>query len=441
MNLRILLASACGLAAARAADDGGFVPLFNGRDLSGWRPVNVAPDTFTVRDGMIVCNGSPSGFMRTERAYENYILEAEWRHVAPAGNSGLLLWTSELPPAGAPFPRAIEVQVLDPGYERGRVNAGVQFTAHGDLFAIRGAKFMPLGRVSEHGRRALPTELRVKPSPEWNHYRLECRDGAIRLAVNGAEVTRCAEAFPRVGFIGLESEGAEVHFRNLRIRELPPSTPPAVRPAPAGFRSLFNGRDFTGWDADAPKVREVWSARDGVIASRAGVPGPRLDLWTTRRYRDFELIVDWRMPSKPAPRSRATFTPDGLYVFDAQGAQVRRDILDAGDGGIFFRDSPQHQVNIWSQPMGSGDINELHKDASLPADLRRAMLPRVPADRPPGEWNRFLIRLRGDRVHVWLNDRLVIEDVPLPGLPGEGRIGLQYHRDALEFRNLFVREL
>lgn len=208
-----------------------------------------------------------------------------------------------------------------------------------------------------------------------------------------------------------------------------------------GFTPLFNGRDFSGWNFADPRLSEVWSVRNGVIASRAEVPGQKLDLWTTASFRDFELIVDWRMPAKPAPRSRATFTPDGLYVVDEKGKQVRKDILDAGDSGIFFRNAPRYQVNIWSQPMGSGDINELHKDASLPADLRRAMLPRVPADKPSGEWNRFLIRLRGDRVSVWLNDTLVIDDVPLPGLPPEGRIGLQYHRDAFEFRNLFVREL
>ena len=427
--------------ALAASDSDGFVPLFNGRDLAGWHPVNVATSTFVARDGMIVCNGAPSGFLATDRAYENFILELEWRHMKPAGNSGVLHWTSELPAPGAPFPRAIEVQVLDPGYEKGRVFAGRNFTAHGDIWPIRGAALTPLGRISENGRRSLPTESRVKPSPEWNRYRLECRDGTIRLAVNGVEVTRAEQATPSAGFLGLESEGSEVHFRNVRIKELPASTPPAVRPAPAGFRSLFNGLDFSGWDFANPKLAEVWSARDGIIASRARVAGPKLDLWTTANYRDFELIVDWRMPDKPAPRSRATFTPDGLYVLDEKGAQVRKDILDAGDSGIFFHDSPLHQVNIWSQPMGSGDINELHKDASLPADLRRAMLPRVAADKPFGEWNRFLIRLRGNRVSVWLNDHLVIDDVPLPNLPDEGRIGLQYHRDAMEFRNLFIREL
>lgn len=441
-RLRLVTIGALAAVSAVAATDAdGFTPLFNGRDLTGWRQVNVAPGTFVARDDLIVCNGVPAGFLATERVYENFVLELEWRHLKPAGNSGVLLWTSELPAPGAPFPRAIEVQVLDPAYEKGRVNAGRQFTAHGDIWPIRGASLEPVGRISENGRRSLPSEARVRPSPEWNRYRLECRDGTIRLAVNGVEVTQAREVMPRVGHLGLESEGSEIHFRHVRIKELPSASPSAVRPAPAGFRPLFNGLDFTGWHLGEPRLREVWSVRNGVISSKAGVPGPKLDLWTQATFRDFELIVDWRMPAKPAPRSRATFTPEGLYVFDEKGVQVRREILDAGDSGIFFRNAPLYQVNIWSQSMGSGDINELHKDPSLPADLRRAMLPRIPADRPFGEWNRFLIRLRGDRVSVWLNEALVIDNVPLPGIPADGRIGLQYHRDAFEFRNLFVREL
>ena len=76
---------------ASAAEESGFTPLFNGRDLSGWVPVNVAPETFTVRDGLIVSTGIPTGTMRTERMYENFIIELEWRHMKPRGNSGLFL--------------------------------------------------------------------------------------------------------------------------------------------------------------------------------------------------------------------------------------------------------------------------------------------------------------------------------------------------------------
>ena len=73
------------------------------------------------------------------------------------------------------------------------------------------------------GGRSFPTESRSKPSPEWNHYRIECRDGDISLAVNGKVVTRGTDCSPRKGYICLESEGGIVHYRNVKIKELPAS--------------------------------------------------------------------------------------------------------------------------------------------------------------------------------------------------------------------------
>jgi hypothetical protein len=97
----------------QAADDDGFVPLFDGKSLAGWINVNCAPETWTVRDGMIHCDGVPTGALRSEKQYENFILELEWRHLKPAGNSGVFIWAGPMPALGQPFLRAIEVQVLE----------------------------------------------------------------------------------------------------------------------------------------------------------------------------------------------------------------------------------------------------------------------------------------------------------------------------------------
>jgi hypothetical protein len=99
-----------------AADDDGFVPLFNGRDLTGWVNANCAPETWSVRDEVIHCTGKPIGALRTERQYENFILEAEWRHLTSGGNSGIFIWGTPIAAPGVPFLRGIEVQVLDHGY-------------------------------------------------------------------------------------------------------------------------------------------------------------------------------------------------------------------------------------------------------------------------------------------------------------------------------------
>jgi len=424
-----------------AQDADGFVPLFNGRDLTGWVPLNVAADTFFVRDGMIVTSGVPIGLMRTARMYENFILELEWRHMKEGGNSGVFTWADGLPAVGAPFPRGIEVQVLDLGYAN-RPGANERFTTHGDIFPVRGATMTPAGRISKTGVRSFPTEDRTKPSPEWNHYRLVADRGELRLSVNGKEVTVGKDCVPRKGYLCLEAEGSECQFRNLRIKELPSSnTPPEQTANPyEGFRPLFNGKDFGGWKINEA-VSAVWSAHGSHFMSKGGVKGRKLDLWTEKNYRDFVLCVDWRLTKKPAPKALPTFTADGLYVRDAQGQIIRKEIPDAGDSGVFLRGDGRYQVNIWSQPMGSGDINELHKDEKLPADLRRAMLPKLKADAPFGKWNRFFITLKGDRVTVVLNDQTVIENCPLPGIASDGPIALQYHGDDLEFANIFIREL
>jgi len=425
-----------------AQDADGFVPLFNGRDLTGWVRVNGSADTFTARDGMIIDTGLPIGVMRTARMYENFILEFEWRHLKSGGNSGCFAWSDGLPQVGGPFPRGIEVQVLDPGYGGTHKGENERFTCNGDLFPVRGATMTPTGRISKNGQRSFPSEDRTRPSPEWNHYRLVANAGELRLSVNGKEVTVGKDCVPRKGYLSLEAEGSEAHFRNLRIKELPSSNTPPEQSANAfeGFVPLFSGRDFSGWKVN-DAVKAAWTVNGSHFTSKAGIKGGKLDLWSERSYRDFVLCADWRLVKKPQPNALPTFTADGLYARDSQGQIIRKEIPHAGDSGIYLRGSPNHQVNIWSQPMGSGDIQEIHKDEKIPADLRRAMLPKVRADAPFGKWNRFFITLKGDRVTVVLNDQTVIDNALLPGIPGEGPVALQYHGDEVEFTNLFIREL
>jgi hypothetical protein len=117
-------------------EDEEFVPLFNGRNLDGWVNVNCAPETWQVKDGMIICSGIPTGVMRTERMYENYVLELEWRHMKPKGNAGLFVHSDPVTAPGQPFTRSIEIQILD-----GRNTAN--YTSHGDIFGIHGATMKP----------------------------------------------------------------------------------------------------------------------------------------------------------------------------------------------------------------------------------------------------------------------------------------------------------
>jgi hypothetical protein len=225
--------------------DGGdseFTPLSNGKNLDGWVNVNCAPETWTVKDGMVVCTGIPTGVLRTEKMYENYILELEWRHIKEGGNAGLFIHSDPITAPGQPFTRSIEVQILD-----GRNTEN--YTSHGDVFAIHGSTMKPDKPHPGGWMRSLPSEQRCKPAGQWNHYRLESRDGNISLAVNGKVVTRASQANPRKGYICLESEGSEAHFRNIRIQQLSGSNPPAemVAKKDEGYHILYNGLDLRGW--------------------------------------------------------------------------------------------------------------------------------------------------------------------------------------------------
>jgi hypothetical protein len=222
MNLSIVcIASLLLIANARAADNEppeGFKALFNGKDLSGWAPVNVAPDTYTVRDGMIIISGVPTGYMRTDQMHENFILECDWRHMQRGGNSGVFIWGDGVPAKGTGYTRGIEVQVLDEGFNPKGKN--VWYTCQGDIFPIWGATMTPWGRISNGGKgdRSFPIEDRTKSSPEWNHYHIECNAGEIHHSINGKEVTVAKDCVPRKGFIALESEGSECHFKNTPSR-------------------------------------------------------------------------------------------------------------------------------------------------------------------------------------------------------------------------------
>lgn len=428
------LALLLSLSAGGAADTDGFKPLFNGRDLSGWVNVNCAPDTFRATNGMIYCTGIPTGELRTERMYQNFILELEWRHLRPKGNSGVFVWADALTAPGQPFIRAVEVQVLD-----GREGPG--HTSDGDIFPIHGAKMIP-----ENGRggdRAFPTEKRMKPSPEWNHYRIECVDGNISLAVNGKVVTRGREASPRKGYICLESEGSPIEFRDVRLRELPvkEAIPPGHIAEPdAGFQSLYNGLDLEGWVAP-PEIRSHWKASDWILEhdGKRGAVEPHL--WTEAEYGDFVMVADWRWPGPSTPRSLPVVKADGSRPAKTDGTPEMLEVPDAGDSGIYLRGNDKSQVNIWCWPVGSGEVYGYREDSSMSAAVRAGVTPRSKADKPIGQWNRFIITMRGNRLKVELNGVVVIENAELPGIPHRGRIALQHHGSPIQFANLFIKRL
>ncbi|MGC4002566.1 MAG: DUF1080 domain-containing protein [Pirellulales bacterium] len=196
--------------------------------LDDFENVNGADDTWSMKDGVIHCTGKPVSVTRSKIKVTNFELSTEWRHLKPAGNSGIFVWTTpeSLEKLGkkSGLPHGIEVQVLDTGYaaqyEKSSGKKGDWFTSHGDVFPV-GVKMKPFPPTSPNGQRSFPKKDLVKDSPEWNHYYVRGINGEVRLWVNGEEVSGGTNIEPRTGYLCLESEGSPVEFKNFKFRELP----------------------------------------------------------------------------------------------------------------------------------------------------------------------------------------------------------------------------
>ena len=189
--------------------------------------VNCAEDTWNWTDGMVHCTGKPIGVLRSKQQYENFELVVQWKHLRSAGNSGVFVWVTEdsvkdLQPNG--LPDGIEVQILDHGYaeqyEKTTGKKGDWFGTNGDVFPVR-IKMTPFSPTSPDGSRSFPTKHLAKGHGQWNHYYIRGINGEVRLWVNGEEVSGGNNCDPSHGYLGLESEGSPIEFKNLRLRELP----------------------------------------------------------------------------------------------------------------------------------------------------------------------------------------------------------------------------
>jgi hypothetical protein len=207
--LLTVLGTLSSLAAAGADGEGetGFVALGNGHDMNGFAMVGAPASTWIVEDGTIKCSGVPTGYFATGRSYRNFVLRLDFRYVRPAdllddatfpGNTGYLCYISGEPKV---WPRCVEVQGRNRDVGRILALGGVPPVASTDNPAARKEALRPVG--------------------EWNSLEIISQDGALTAVLNGTTVCTSAAGELREGPIGFQSEGREVHFRHLRIKELP----------------------------------------------------------------------------------------------------------------------------------------------------------------------------------------------------------------------------
>ena len=222
--------------------------------------------------------------------------------------------------------------------------------------------------------------------------------------------------------------------------------------APAGYTSLFNGKDLSGWKIPE-KDNGHWKIVDGVIDYDASSEAEKdKHLWTAKNYKDFTLLVDWRIKDTPFNNTGVPIIlPSGLHKLNAKGEEINMTVPDS-DSGILLRGSSKAQANIWCWPIGSGEVYGYRMDDKMSPEVRRGVTPKVNADKNIGEWNTFEITVKSNVLTVKLNGIVVIDKAKLPGLPETGPIGLQHHGEKengvwvgppslVQFRNIYIKEL
>jgi hypothetical protein len=425
----------------------GFMCLFDGKTLNGWTEMHKFGPSYFVTNGVIASPPDAGNDLVTDKAFSDFVLRMDFK-LTPGANNGVGIRT--------PFENESltyngnEIQILDDDDAQYANLEPGQYC--GSLYKIFAAKRGALKKLGE-----------------WNHYEITVVGRHFKIVLNGMtivddnvnnvtdqEVIRIHPGMLRDrGHIALLGHSSYCEFRNICIKDLSCGRATTTRPegnspalfdspghfyvdrkpdntAPEGFTRLFNGRDLSGWKglvASPPKratmsseemaaaqakadqrMRDHWKAEKGIIV----FDGKGDNLCTARDYGDFEMLVDWKIPPK-------------------------------GDSGIYLRGTPQ--VQIWetnspgqfTKPDGSGGLWNNQKNP------RRAL--RY-ADNPVGQWNRFRILMVGQKVHVFLNNQLVVNNTtlenywePAKAIYSNGQIELQNHGGPLWFKNIYIREI
>ncbi|NNE91858.1 MAG: DUF1080 domain-containing protein [Verrucomicrobiales bacterium] len=440
---------------ARLDQINNWVDLFNGKDLTGWTGDT---EKYVVEDGNLICTAGAKNLI-TEKEYADFVFEFEFK-LTESGNNGIGI---RVPEGGRPSADGMEIQILD----------------------HRGKKY---NSMSEDGKRKLtwlkPWQMHgsiygvvpaktgyLKPLDQWNRETIICIDDHVKVILNGAVIVdaflddiRAADGSfhkgtqSRKGHIMLAGHSDHVEFRKLRIAEFNPAPP---KPAsntdntpPAGFAALFNGKDLTGWKGLAHKnaleryklhgdalaaaqaaadeiMNAHWSVKDGVLT----YDGKGQSLCTAKDYGDFEMYVDWKIPPGADSGIYLRGTPQ-IQIWDPWDPRTKDKPQPA---------NPEEWVAAYrnGRNLGSGGLWNNRRHSNRPLTL---------ADKKPGEWNTFYIRMVGDKVTIFLNEKLIVDRTKLENfwdregnrtapLPRADQIELQHHGSALYFKNLYIREL
>ena len=416
-------ASTAPLGPLAAADADGFSPLFNGKDTDDWVGANAG---YPVVDGVMVCQKRGGGNLYTRWRFADFHLKFDFK-LTPGANNGLGI---RVPPRGNPAVTCMELQILDNTAKQYAKLRPYQF--HGSIYGMVPAK-----------RGAL------SPVGQWNSQEVIADGTKIKVILNSqtiidADLSKLevpargygSNVLRPAGHIGWAGHGAEIHFKNIKVKPIDTYDRGPHNKPPADFTALFNGKDLAGWrgrphlspakeaamSADAKasnqakwdkSVADNWKVADGQIING----GRGVYLTTCKDYGDFEMLIDYKTVAK-------------------------------ADSGIYLRANPQVQIWDFTQAGKKWKLGADKGSGGLWNNKKNSRWPAVLADKPFGLWNRMKIKLVGDKVTVHLNGEKIVDGVTMENfwdranpLQAKGPIQLQTHGGEIRWRNIFIREI
>jgi Domain of Unknown Function (DUF1080) len=372
MKLRWLLLLGCCLVGSASAEEG-FVPMFDGKTLDGWKQVGGAAK-YRVDGEEIVGTVDPAmkgnAFLRTEKSYGDFIVKLDLKLDLP-GNSGIQFRSHE------------------------RLEKNGTTRVFGYQAEVDPSSRAWSGGLYDEARRGWLYDLKDHPEAQkafkvkdWNAYEIECRGPHIKIAINGVPCADYLDTMDLEGFIALQvhvgKEGV-IRWKNVRIKDLGRSE----------WKPLWDGKTLTGWHSTGGGH---WSIEDGTIhGTNAGPNATHGQLFSDKEYGDFAIRLKFQ--SKVG---------NGGLFFRAQEAGL------FGVPGYVAQIDPSNHVGSLLQNGGPGDWTEIRPPPEIVAKALKK-----------GDWNEFSVIALGDRLVVHLNG-IKTAEVVHPQARKRGRFGLLF---------------